>query len=228
MIDSVDQTIAYATPRHSLHRHRRCTRERGEPPRLLLRAAARLRALADALAHALTSLPIFAGRATLAPWRRLGIRCRGQGVPLTSVSSDRTLREAMRSVTAGQRRLARRPGERRRGSMGIRPVVHGSCHPSCGRRDRDRRVVSPRHRRHADVDVSHDRLVGRRCRRAASRAGDRRRPRCLSRRASPRRRCRRARGCDPSGSQRLPAACCTWPGRGASSARCASTSPTTK
>ena len=56
------------------------------------------RILADAFAHALTNLPIFAGRMTLDDGA-LGIRCRGQGVPFTSVSSDRTLHEAIRSVT---------------------------------------------------------------------------------------------------------------------------------
>ena len=54
--------------------------------------------LADAFAHALTNLPIFAGRMTLFGGA-LGIRCRGQGVPFTSVSSDRTLDEAIRLVT---------------------------------------------------------------------------------------------------------------------------------
>ncbi len=56
------------------------------------------RALADALGQALTNLPIFAGRMTLVHGAS-GIRCRGQGVPLTSVSSDRSLRDAMRSAT---------------------------------------------------------------------------------------------------------------------------------
>jgi Transferase family len=54
--------------------------------------------LADAFAHALTNLPIFAGRMSLAGGA-LRIRCRGQGVPFTSASSDRTLQEAIRSVT---------------------------------------------------------------------------------------------------------------------------------
>jgi len=54
--------------------------------------------LADAFAHALTKLPIFAGRMTLVGGA-LRIRSRGQGVPFTSVSSDRTLHEAIRSVT---------------------------------------------------------------------------------------------------------------------------------
>lgn len=55
-------------------------------------------ALADALSQALTALPVFAGRTGLAGGA-LTIRCRGQGVPFTSVTSDRTLREAMVSVT---------------------------------------------------------------------------------------------------------------------------------
>jgi hypothetical protein len=54
--------------------------------------------LADAFAQALTNLPIFAGRTTLVRGA-LRIRCRGQGVPFTSGSSDRTLHEAVRSVT---------------------------------------------------------------------------------------------------------------------------------
>ncbi|SBS77633.1 hypothetical protein MHPYR_460019 [uncultured Mycobacterium sp.] len=54
-------------------------------------------ALAQALARALSAYPIFAGRMTLAGGR-MGIRCRGQGVPFTSVSSDRTLTEAIRST----------------------------------------------------------------------------------------------------------------------------------
>jgi hypothetical protein len=56
------------------------------------------RVLDDAFAHALTNLPIFAGRMTLVGGA-LRIRCRGQGVPFTSVSADRTLHEAIRSVT---------------------------------------------------------------------------------------------------------------------------------
>ncbi|MDX1885589.1 acyltransferase [Mycolicibacterium sp. 120270] len=55
-------------------------------------------ALADAFSQALTSVPLFAGRMTLSRGV-LGIRCRGQGVPFSSVSSDRTLRDAMRSAT---------------------------------------------------------------------------------------------------------------------------------
>ena len=56
------------------------------------------RALGHAFAHALTNLPIFAGRMTL-DGGALRIRCRGQGVPFTSVSSDRTLHEAIRALT---------------------------------------------------------------------------------------------------------------------------------
>ena len=54
--------------------------------------------LVDAFREALTILPVFAGRTTQLGGS-LRIRCRGQGVPFTSVSSDRTLRDAMRSVT---------------------------------------------------------------------------------------------------------------------------------
>ena len=56
------------------------------------------RVLADAFAHALTNLPIFAGRMTL-DGGALRIRCRGERVPFTSVSSDRTLHEAIRALT---------------------------------------------------------------------------------------------------------------------------------
>jgi hypothetical protein len=56
------------------------------------------KALVDAFAHALTSLPIFAGRMALVRGT-LRIRCKGQGVPFTSVSSGRTLREAIRSAS---------------------------------------------------------------------------------------------------------------------------------
>lgn len=54
--------------------------------------------LTGALARALSSFPIFAGRMAMVngPMR---IRCRGQGVPFTSVSSGCTLREAIRSTT---------------------------------------------------------------------------------------------------------------------------------
>ena len=56
-------------------------------------------ALTRAFARALTNLPIFAGRMTVVDGR-MAIRCEGQGVPFTSVSSGRTLREAIRSVSA--------------------------------------------------------------------------------------------------------------------------------
>ena len=56
------------------------------------------RALADAFVGALENLPVFAGRMALDKGA-LRIRCRGQGVPFTSVSSDRTRHEAIRSVT---------------------------------------------------------------------------------------------------------------------------------
>ncbi|WP_310774358.1 acyltransferase [Mycobacterium sp. Z3061] len=56
------------------------------------------RALADAFAHALTEHPIFAGRMTIADGR-MRVRCKGQGVPFTSASSDRTLAEAVRSAS---------------------------------------------------------------------------------------------------------------------------------
>ena len=55
-------------------------------------------ALTRAFARALTDLPVFAGRMSLAEGR-MRIRCEGQGVPLTSVSSARTLAEAMRSTS---------------------------------------------------------------------------------------------------------------------------------
>jgi Transferase family len=57
-----------------------------------------VRMLSDAFMHALTTLPVFAGRMTLGKGR-MRIRCTGQGVPFTSVSSDRTLADAIRSVS---------------------------------------------------------------------------------------------------------------------------------
>ncbi len=56
------------------------------------------RLLADAFAHALTNLPIFAGRMTLVGGA-LRIRCKGQGVPFTSVASGRTLEDAIGSAS---------------------------------------------------------------------------------------------------------------------------------
>ena len=56
------------------------------------------RALTRAFAHALTNLPIFAGRMAMVDGT-MRIRCEGQGVPFTSVSSGRTLREAIRSAS---------------------------------------------------------------------------------------------------------------------------------
>ena len=55
-------------------------------------------ALAYAFAQALSKLPIFAGRMA-ADGRRMRIRCEGQGVPFTTVSSDRTLCDAVRSTS---------------------------------------------------------------------------------------------------------------------------------
>ena len=60
------------------------------------------RALARAFAHALTNLPIFAGRMAVVDGT-MRIRCEGQGVPFTSVSSGRTLREAIRSASEDSR-----------------------------------------------------------------------------------------------------------------------------
>ena len=56
------------------------------------------KALAGAFAHALNSFPMFAGRMALVGGR-MRIRCKGQGAPFTSASSDRTLREAIQSVS---------------------------------------------------------------------------------------------------------------------------------
>src|SRR5262245_26181594 len=56
------------------------------------------RALADSFAHTLKKFPIFGGRMALANGR-MRIRCDGQGVPFTSVSSGRTLRDAIRSAS---------------------------------------------------------------------------------------------------------------------------------
>lgn len=56
------------------------------------------RVLARAFAHALTAVPIFAGRMTLVDGR-MRIRCEGQGVPFTTASADHTLGEAIRSAS---------------------------------------------------------------------------------------------------------------------------------
>ena len=55
-------------------------------------------ALTRAFARALSNLPIFAGRIAMVDGS-MRIRCEGQGVPFTSVSSDRTLSEAIRSTS---------------------------------------------------------------------------------------------------------------------------------
>lgn len=55
------------------------------------------RALTDAFAQALTTFPVFAGRLAVAGGA-LQIRCAGQGVPFTSISSDRSLQQAIQSV----------------------------------------------------------------------------------------------------------------------------------
>ncbi|MEB3021195.1 acyltransferase [[Mycobacterium] crassicus] len=57
-----------------------------------------VRALSGAFAQALTNLPIFAGRIAMSRGR-MRIRCEGQGVPFTTVSSDCTLRQAIRSAS---------------------------------------------------------------------------------------------------------------------------------
>jgi hypothetical protein len=56
------------------------------------------RALARSFAHALRNFPVFAGRMAVANGR-MRIRCQGHGVPFTSVSSGRTLCEAIRSTS---------------------------------------------------------------------------------------------------------------------------------
>lgn len=55
-------------------------------------------ALTRAFARALESLPVFAGRMAMYNGS-MRIRCEGQGVPFTSASSARTLREAIRSTS---------------------------------------------------------------------------------------------------------------------------------
>lgn len=55
-------------------------------------------ALARAFERALTNLPLFTGRMALAGGR-MRIRCAGQGVPFTAVSSPRTLPDAIRSTS---------------------------------------------------------------------------------------------------------------------------------
>jgi hypothetical protein len=56
------------------------------------------RALTHAFSRALTNLPIFAGRMAVDNGR-MRIRCAGQGVPFTFVSSGRTLHYAIRSAS---------------------------------------------------------------------------------------------------------------------------------
>ena len=56
------------------------------------------RALTRAFAHALTKLPVFAGRMAMAGGA-MRIRCEGQGVPFTTTTSDRTLRQAIRMAS---------------------------------------------------------------------------------------------------------------------------------
>jgi hypothetical protein len=54
--------------------------------------------LTRAFVRALDVAPLFAGRITLRD-SRMRIRCRGQGVPFTSTSSERTLAQAIRSTS---------------------------------------------------------------------------------------------------------------------------------
>lgn len=54
-------------------------------------------ALSRAFAHALTAFPPFAGR--MAAYGTMRIRCEGRGVPFTTASSDRTLRQAIQSAS---------------------------------------------------------------------------------------------------------------------------------
>ncbi len=56
-------------------------------------------ALSKAFAEALTNLPVFAGRIAIVDGR-MRIRCEGQGVPFTTVTSTRTRRDAIRSASA--------------------------------------------------------------------------------------------------------------------------------
>ena len=71
-------------------------------------------ALTRAFADALENLPIFAGRMALGDGT-MRIRCAGQGVPFTSVSSDRTLEDAIRSVHRPGCTSRRRPRRHRCG-----------------------------------------------------------------------------------------------------------------
>ena len=122
------------------------------------------RALTRAFAHALTNLPIFAGRMAVVDGT-MRIRCEGQGVPFTSVSSGRTLREAIRSAAEDSGLWLVDPVNGATARWGG-PAVQGACHAARGRRDRDRFLMAPRDRRHADVDALHERVGCRRCRQA--------------------------------------------------------------
>lgn len=85
-------------------------------------------ALVRAFVHALTKLPIYAGRMALVDGT-MRIRCAGQSVPFASVSSDRTLGEAIRSTSEDGRN---RPHARRIGRPGAL-VCERRCVRACFR-----------------------------------------------------------------------------------------------
>jgi hypothetical protein len=78
-------------------------------------------ALARAFAHALTNIPIFAGRMATGGGR-MRIRCEGQGVPFTTVSSDRTLSDAIRSTSEDRGRWLVDPVNGATARWGLGPV----------------------------------------------------------------------------------------------------------
>ncbi len=78
-------------------------------------------ALRRAFAHALTNLPVFAGRLGVKDGR-MRIRAAGQGVPFTTASSDRTLHDAIRSSSED----SDPPAPRVRGGLWLVDPVNGA------------------------------------------------------------------------------------------------------
>ena len=123
------------------------------------------RALTDAFAHALTNLPIFAGRMAMDN-DTMRIRCKGQGVPFTSVSASRTLHDAIRSASEDSGRWLIDPVNGATARWGWGPLCKVRVTHLADDATRDRFLMAPRDRRHADVDALHERVGRRRCRQA--------------------------------------------------------------
>ncbi len=78
-------------------------------------------ALTHAFAQALDNIPVFAGRMALVGGR-MRIRCQGQGVPFTVVTSGRTLRQAIHSVSQDRGRWLVDPVDGATARWGIGPL----------------------------------------------------------------------------------------------------------